>query len=196
MSTTRKVRKNYTPEEKVAILRQHLVEKVPVSKVCEAHQWQPNLFYEWQRIFFENGAAAFQQNGRAALPAETAKERKIAALEAKLVQKNEVVAELLQEHVQLKKELGELPTEAGFPTTRATRSWITSAIGRARPNSRSGRSSAGSALAKVSFTIGEISSGRSTSTTRSSRATIGCCRRNGRPSWISMSNIRSTDIAG
>jgi transposase len=108
MSTTRKVRKNYTPEEKVAILRKHLVEKMPVSKVCEAHQLQPNQFYEWQRIFFENGAAAFPQNGRGAQQAEAAKNRKIATLEAKLVQKNEVVAELLQEHVQLKKELGEL----------------------------------------------------------------------------------------
>jgi transposase-like protein len=108
MSTTRKVRKNYTPEEKVAILRRHLVEKVPVSKVCETHQLQPTVFYEWQRIFFENGAAAFRQNGRAVQQAEAAKDRKITALEAKLVQKNEVVAELLQEHVQLKKELGEL----------------------------------------------------------------------------------------
>ena len=35
-------------------------------------------------------------------------ERKIAALEAKMVLKNEVVAELLEEHVQLKKELGDL----------------------------------------------------------------------------------------
>ena len=33
---------------------------------------------------------------------------RIVALEQKLVQKNEVVAELLQEHVQLKKEIGEL----------------------------------------------------------------------------------------
>jgi len=34
--------------------------------------------------------------------------KRIAKLEAKLVQKNEVVAELLEEHVKLKKELGEL----------------------------------------------------------------------------------------
>ena len=39
---------------------------------------------------------------------EEAKERKIACLEGKLANKNEVIAELMQEHVQLKKELGDL----------------------------------------------------------------------------------------
>ena len=32
-----KERKHFTPEEKVAILRRHLVDKVPVSELCEAH---------------------------------------------------------------------------------------------------------------------------------------------------------------
>jgi len=31
----RKERKHFTPEEKVAILRRHLVDKVPVSELCE-----------------------------------------------------------------------------------------------------------------------------------------------------------------
>ena len=38
---------------------------------------------------------------------QNAAERKIEQLEKKLQDRNEVVAELLQEHVQLKKELGE-----------------------------------------------------------------------------------------
>jgi transposase len=48
------------------------------------------------------------QTPRQSTKQEDAKDRKIIALEAKIQQKNEVVAELLQEHVQLKKELGEL----------------------------------------------------------------------------------------
>ena len=34
----RKKRHNYTPEEKVSILRRHLVDHVPVSDLCDKHQ--------------------------------------------------------------------------------------------------------------------------------------------------------------
>ena len=62
----RKPRKNYTPPEKVAILRRHLIDKVPVSDLCDEYQLQPTLFYAWQKLFFENGAAAFERkNGSA-----------------------------------------------------------------------------------------------------------------------------------
>jgi len=33
----------------MAILREHLVEKAPVSEVCEKHGVQPTLFYTWHR---------------------------------------------------------------------------------------------------------------------------------------------------
>jgi transposase-like protein len=101
----KKPRKNYTPEEKVAILKRHLAERVPVSDLCDELGLNPNVFYTWQRLFFENGAAALA-------PARKSKadrrDRKIEQLETKLTQKNEVLAELMQEHVQLKKVLGEL----------------------------------------------------------------------------------------
>jgi transposase len=100
-----RTRKNYTPEEKVAILKRHLLDKVPVSDLCDETGLNPNVFYTWQKQFFENGTAAFQKpKGR---PVDR-RDEKIEKLEAKLTQKNEVLAELMQEHVQLKKELGEL----------------------------------------------------------------------------------------
>lgn len=100
-----KKRKYYSAEEKVAILRRHLVEKQPVSQICDELGLNPNVFYNWQRLLFENGAAAFQ-NGRR--PAVDPKDVRIQKLETKLQQKNEVLAELMEEHVKLKKELGEL----------------------------------------------------------------------------------------
>jgi transposase len=100
-------RQSYSGVEKVAILKQHLVEHKPVSDLCDQYDIHPTLFYRWQKEFFENGAAAFEQTGRRRKGAEEAKDRKIAALENKLQQKNEVLAELMQEYVQLKKELGE-----------------------------------------------------------------------------------------
>ena len=100
-----RTRKNYTPEEKVAILKRHLVEKVPVSDLCDELGLHPTVFYGWQRLFFENGTAAFEKTRRRQ---PDRRDQRIEKLEGKLAQKNEVLAELMQEHVQLKKELGEL----------------------------------------------------------------------------------------
>src|SRR5712671_515280 len=60
----RKERKHYTGEEKVAILRRHLLDKVPVSDLCDELGLQPTVFYRWQKEFFENGAAAFSGKSR------------------------------------------------------------------------------------------------------------------------------------
>ncbi len=100
----KKQRKHYTPEEKVAILRRHLVEGVPISDLCDELGLQPTVFYRWQKEFFENGAAAFQQRGRTNQQAE---QERIVYLERKIQTKDEVLAELMAEHVALKKRVGE-----------------------------------------------------------------------------------------
>ena len=99
----RKARKHYTAEEKVAILRRHLVDKELVSKLCDELALQPTVFYRWQKEFFENGAAAFQTNNRGRRQPE---QERIARLEKKIQIKDEVLAELMAEHVALKKVLG------------------------------------------------------------------------------------------
>ena len=101
----RKPRKHYTPVEKVALLRRHLIDRVPVSDLCDEHQLSPTLFYAWQKQFFENGPVAFERKNAAP---ESQNLRLISALRDKLQRKNEVVAELMEEHIKLKKELGEL----------------------------------------------------------------------------------------
>src|SRR6266446_1452457 len=101
-----KPRRHFSATEKVAILKRYLLDKVPVSDLCDELQLYPNQFYAWLKEFFENGHAAFD-NGRKAKAVEDAKDRKIEQLEAKLQRKNEVLGELMEEHVQLKKELGE-----------------------------------------------------------------------------------------
>ena len=102
-------RRFHSPADKVALLRRHLLEHVPVSDLCEQAGIAPSLFYLWQREFFENGQAAFtKSNGRHAKKADEAKDQKIKALEAKLQRKDAVLGELMEEHVALKKELGEI----------------------------------------------------------------------------------------
>ena len=100
-------RKHHTPEEKVAILRRHLIDKVPVSTLCDEHQLHPTVFYRWLKQFFENGAAAFGPAPRIDKQVE-AREQRIVFLEGKLKKKDEVLAELMEEHVALKKSLGEI----------------------------------------------------------------------------------------
>jgi transposase-like protein len=77
-------RRSFTPEQKVALLRLHLLEKQPVADLCEEHGLNGNLFYLWQKQFFENGAAAFANSGKRHQALQDAKGRKIAALEDKL----------------------------------------------------------------------------------------------------------------
>jgi transposase len=101
-------RRYFSPEQKVALLRQHLVEKIPVSDICEKNGIAVNLFYLWQKNFFDNGTAAFTANDKRRQHHTDAKDKKIADLEAKLQRKHEVLSELMEEHVQLKKERGEL----------------------------------------------------------------------------------------
>ena len=101
MST--RIRKHYSPEEKVVILKKHLVDQVAVSTICDEYHLQPTVFYRWQKEFFENGGAAFQTKAR---PNQQPQQQRIEYLEKKIQSKDEVLAELMAEHVALKKSLG------------------------------------------------------------------------------------------
>jgi transposase len=103
----RKERKHYTSEEKVTILRRHLLDKIPVSDLCEELGLQPTVFYRWQKEFFENGASVFQSKQRPTRQVEE-KQKRIDFLEKKVQTKDEVLAELMAGHMALKKSLGEL----------------------------------------------------------------------------------------
>jgi transposase-like protein len=91
----KKPRKHYTAEEKVAILRRHLLDKEPVSGLCDELGLQPTGLYRWQKEFFENGSAAFQQKAR---PNHQGEQERIEYLEKKIQTKDEVLAELMAEH--------------------------------------------------------------------------------------------------
>lgn len=99
-----KNRKNYSAQQKVAILRKHLLENVPISDLCEQHNLNPTVFYRWQKQFFENGAAAFSSLKEK----PSSLQARVSLLEQKLVRKNEVLSHLMEEHIKLKKEFGEL----------------------------------------------------------------------------------------
>ena len=102
-----KQRRHFPDPDKVAILKRHLVDGVPVSDLCDEYGLAPTLIYNWLKRFFENGHAAFE-NGRKSKAVDGAKDEKIEKLEAKLQRRDTVLAELMEEHTLLKKELGEI----------------------------------------------------------------------------------------
>jgi transposase-like protein len=99
-------RRHFTGAQKLAILREHLIEKAPLSDVCQKHHIPPTLFYQWQKKLFEEGAGVFESKAGAARQ-QVAETRRIEALEARIRYKDEVLAELMGEHVMLKKSLGQ-----------------------------------------------------------------------------------------
>lgn len=98
-----KKRKKYNAKEKVAIIRKHLLEGVAVSDVCEEYGIQPSGFYRWQKTLFEQGGQVFERGRDSQL---TRQQRQIEALQEKLQKKNEVLGEVMEEYVELKKRLG------------------------------------------------------------------------------------------
>jgi transposase-like protein len=101
-------RKRLAGPEKLAILKRHLVEKVPISDLCDQHGLQPSQIYYWQAQLFEHGAGVFERKTGRQANAESGKDRRIAQLQLKLAQKNEVISELMEENVREKKRNGEL----------------------------------------------------------------------------------------
>ena len=98
-----KKRKRYNSQEKITILRKHLLEGVPVSDVCDEYGIQPSVFYRWQKLLFEQGGQVFD---RAAGSQGKQQQRQIETLQQKLSKKDEVLAELMEEYVTLKKSGG------------------------------------------------------------------------------------------
>ena len=97
-------RRRFSAQDKVAILREHFLDKVPISQVCDNHGLNPTVFYRWQKEFFEKGPMVFE--GRDDRPARRLEDR-VQALQSKLTRMDEVIAELMEEYVRVKKSLGE-----------------------------------------------------------------------------------------
>jgi transposase-like protein len=104
----KKTRRRFGTDQKATILKRYLVDKVPVSDLCDEYGIKPNQIYAWQKILFDHAEKAFQKAGGRAASKASAREEKISRLENKLQRKNEVISELMEENVRAKKANGEL----------------------------------------------------------------------------------------
>ena len=79
----RKARKNYSPQEKVAILRRHLLEGIPATQLCDEFQLRSAVFYRWRRQLFDKGALALGLRSSAGNRPDT-RQRLVGVLHEKL----------------------------------------------------------------------------------------------------------------
>lgn len=102
-----KVRRHFSPEQKAQIVRRHLTGKEAVSDLADEVQVQPSQIHLWIKQLLDQAEHAFVRSTDSRRT-EQARDRRVEKLEAKITQKNEVIAELMEENVRAKKANGEL----------------------------------------------------------------------------------------
>jgi len=109
MGDAKQIRRQFTSEEKASAVKRHLLNGEAVSAICEDLGLAPNLFYRWQKELFDHAAAAFEakSNGRHESAMMRKLTKKVNSLETKLAHKDNVIAEITEDYVTLKKSLGE-----------------------------------------------------------------------------------------
>src|SRR6266446_2954169 len=105
-------RRQISAADKLSIVKQHLVDKVPISDLADRHQIQPSQVYSWQKQLFDQGATVLANLRRGPRPMDDNHQR-IAALETKLARKDGLLAELLE-------QLGRLLLERSAPDSYDT----------------------------------------------------------------------------
>ena len=116
-------RKRWTGEEIVAVIRRHLVDRLEISAVCEEAGCCPAQVMRWEKQFFAGGAKVFDRKRAETREVQQVRQR-AEELERKLRRKDEVLAELMEEHVALKKTDGGPSGAGGSCRMSATRSSI------------------------------------------------------------------------
>jgi len=101
-------RRRHSAEVKAQIVRRHLAGKEPVSKLAEEFGVQPSQIHGWVNLVLAQAEKAFERSAGNGRSEQAALATRVEQLQAKIVHKNEVIAELMEANVQAKKELGEL----------------------------------------------------------------------------------------
>jgi transposase len=109
MSEEKRSRRQFTSEDKAEAVKRHVMGGEAVSTICEALGIAPNMFYRWQKELFDHASAAFEVKGRGRPRGDGSRklERDVEKLRERLAHKDNVIAEITQEYVTLKKSLGE-----------------------------------------------------------------------------------------
>lgn len=97
------IKKRYSPEEKAKILREHFKDQIPLGTLSEKYGIHPNLLYKWEKEFFEHAPEIFRARGKDDHDKKLAQENE--QLKAKLKDRNDVIGEIIEDNIRLKKKL-------------------------------------------------------------------------------------------
>jgi transposase len=98
---------HFTPAQKADIIRRHVIGQERVSDLADQFGAEPSQIDNWVKQVLDQAESAFQDGPGRPRRLEHDTEREIEQLQAKLVDKNEVITELMEELVKLKKASGE-----------------------------------------------------------------------------------------
>jgi len=104
MHESKRERKHYSPDQKVIILRELLENNLPISQIAEKYQVHVNDVYNWKKKLFEAATGIFQSKA-ANQKQTTLEQKKIEKLEGKLRDRDEAIAMLLKENIEIKKSI-------------------------------------------------------------------------------------------
>ena len=98
-----KPRKNYSPDQKFKIVKEQMTTKMSVTEICKKYDLSPTNFYKWQNQFLKSPLEVFKSIQAGPTKAEL---RKIADQEDKINKMQSAISEIVQENIELKKNLG------------------------------------------------------------------------------------------
>ena len=109
MLENKRIRRQFSSEDKASAVKRHVVNGEAISAICEDLGLTPKMFYRWRKEMFDHAAAAFEVkgNGKRENSRVRSLKRQNDKLRAKLTHKDNVIAEITEDYVRLKKNLGE-----------------------------------------------------------------------------------------
>ncbi len=94
------MKKRFTAEEKVKILREHLTNKVSVSELADKYGIKPSAISNWKKALFEGAVSTFNNPRKA----DKEKDKTIEKLEETLQKRDSLIANIVEDNVQLRKK--------------------------------------------------------------------------------------------
>lgn len=95
-------KQQYTPNEKMSVLREHIENNRPISDLSEKHSVPVMTLYNWRKNLLENGASTFVRETKKNAVEEGLR-RQIEELKSKLAGREALISELAQSLVEVKK---------------------------------------------------------------------------------------------
>ena len=99
-----RTRRHFTPDQKFKIIKEQMTTKASISDICKKYEISPTNFYKWQEKFLKSALEGFKKAEAGPTKAEL---RKIEEQEKKILRQQSIIADIVSENVELKKNLGD-----------------------------------------------------------------------------------------